>query len=186
MKKIKLSKRKATLRSAWWQAQMSALRHCSFCGGKLSGKWVPNEKKKRLVCNQCMGITYTNPKVVAGVIPIMPDGKIVLLRRDIEPAKGKWTFPAGYQEMKETVEECAARETYEEICVKVSSLTLLGIYSYRDAGTVTIIYSAKVKKGEKPAAGQESQEVAVFACDQIPWKELAFRSTHHALKDFLK
>ena len=77
------------------------------------------------MCSKCGEITYINPKVVAGLIPIMPNGNIVLLKRSIEPALGRWTFPAGYMEMKETIEQAAVRETLEEINAKVKLRTSL-------------------------------------------------------------
>lgn len=181
-----MARKRATLRGVWWRAVIARIRHCYVCGGALGKQWVKTEKKRRLVCERCAEITYTNPKVVAGLIPVMPDGRVVLLRRDIEPAKGKWTYPAGYQEMGESVAEAAARETWEEIVTRVKVRGLLDVYSYPDAGVVTIVYLGSVPKGEAPRPGQESQEVAIFRPSEIPWKDLAFRSTTDALKDWLK
>ena len=93
------SRLRATLRGVWWKKQLGSLRFCYACGGRLSKRYVPAEHTRRLVCGKCKQITYTNPKVVAGVIPVMPDGRIVLLQREIEPAKGKWSYPAGYMEL---------------------------------------------------------------------------------------
>lgn len=171
---------------AWWQNYYRSIRHCFMCGGTLREKYVPAEHRKRLVCSQCQQINYVNPKVVAGVIPVLPDGRIVLLQREIEPAKGAWSYPAGHQEVGETVEAAAVRETWEEICIRIKLQGLVGIYSYPNAGIVTIVYWGRVPKGQKPAPGIESQSVAVFSPKDIPWKTLAFRSTKHALRDWLR
>ncbi len=180
------SRLRATLRGVWWKKQIDALKRCAFCGGKLAKRYVAIEQHRRLVCDKCGQITYTNPKVVAGLIPMMPDGSVVLLRREIEPAKGKWSYPAGYQELGETVEQAAVRETWEEICVRVKVTGLVGIYSYPDAGVVTIVYAGKVLKGEIPAPGIESQDVQLYHPSKIPWNVLAFRSTTEALRDWNK
>jgi ADP-ribose pyrophosphatase YjhB (NUDIX family) len=176
---------RATLRGIWWTTHVDKIRHCFVCGGRLAPRFVPADKKKRLVCVDCLHITYLNPKSVAGLIPVMPDGRIALLQRDIEPAKGRWTYPAGYQEIGESVEEAAVRETREEICVKAKVSKLLGIYSYADAGVITTVYVGRVSKGEKPAAGSETANVQLFRRNEIPWKDLAFRSTVDALKDWV-
>lgn len=179
------SRLRATLRGLWWQAFQRRFRHCFVCGSRLGHRHVAAEGRRRLVCEDCGEITYINPKVVAGLIPVLPDGRVALLKRDIEPAKGKWSYPAGYLEMGESVAEAAARETREEICTHVTVGDMLGVYSYADAGVVTIVYVGDVKRGEKPRPGEESQEVVLFSPDEIPWADLAFRSTTEALKDWI-
>jgi ADP-ribose pyrophosphatase YjhB (NUDIX family) len=109
---------------------------------------------------------------------------VVLLRRAIEPAIGAWTYPAGYMELGETVEEAARRETREEICARLGPLGPPMIYAYPDASVVTIVYSARIAGG-KPRPGPEALEVRSFAPEEIPWGDLAFRSTYHALKDWV-
>src|SRR5947209_18688671 len=88
--------------------------YCPACGGDLAEKYIPDELRDRLICVRCQRIHYLNPSIVAGVIPVI-DGRVWLLRRAIEPRYGTWTFPAGFMEMGETVEEAAARETREEL-----------------------------------------------------------------------
>jgi ADP-ribose pyrophosphatase YjhB (NUDIX family) len=165
---------------------MALIRRCFSCGGKLERQYVPTEQARRHVCQKCGQITYLNPKIVAGLIPVMPDGRLVLLRRNIEPALGRWSYAAGFQEMGETVEQAAAREAWEEIAAQVDVGNLVGIYSYEDAGVVTIVYEGRVKRGERPSISLEAKEVAFFKRSEIPWKDLAFRSTTEALKDWMK
>ena len=114
----------------------------------------------------------------------MPDGRVVLIKRDIDPGRGKWSFPAGYVELGETVRDAAARETLEEVKTRVRIVRQVGVYSYPDAGTVTITYLGRVRRGEKPAAGHECSDVMIVRPTEIPWKQLAFRSTVDALKDW--
>jgi ADP-ribose pyrophosphatase YjhB (NUDIX family) len=162
----------------------TVLRHCHNCGDKLAWQYVEAEQKDRRVCGACRQITYLNPKVVAGTIPVR-GGKVYLARRALEPALGAWTYPAGYQEWGETVETAAARETWEEIRAKVKIRNLMGIYSYPDSSVVTIIYLAHVV-GKEPKPGPESQIVQAFRPSEIPWRGLAFRSTYEALRDWVK
>jgi ADP-ribose pyrophosphatase YjhB (NUDIX family) len=179
-------RRRATLAGRWWQEHFKSILHCYRCGKELIRRYVREERRWRHVCGACGQITYVNPKIVAGLIPVMPDGRIALLRRDIEPALGRWSYPAGYQELGETVADAAVRETMEEIRTRVTVVAPLGLYSYADAGVVTVVYVGKVLSGEKPRAGAEAQEVALFDPKKLPWDELAFRSTTESLTDFLK
>jgi ADP-ribose pyrophosphatase YjhB (NUDIX family) len=181
-----MPRKRATLRGVWWKKYFGSIQNCYQCGQKLARRYVKQEKKRRHICESCGNITYVNPRVVAGLVPVTSDGKVVLLKRDNEPALGRWTFPAGFQEMGESVREAAARETKEEIGARVKVGRLIGIYSYADAGVVTIVYEGRLLRGEKPQAGQEAQEVSVVKWSEIPWKHLAFRSTSHALHDWKK
>jgi len=45
---------------------------------------------------------------------IVQDGKLVLIRRGVEPDKGKWSIPGGGVELGETVGDAAVREAKEE------------------------------------------------------------------------
>ena len=68
-----------------------------------------------ITCRHCGYGAYYNPKPVAAAIPRTPDGKLVLLRRGFEPGKGVWTFPGGFVNLGESVEEAAARVVEAEI-----------------------------------------------------------------------
>lgn len=159
-------------------------RFCPRCGGDLEKRVVKATEPKRLVCLNCSFIFYQDPKVVAGTIFTL-DGGIVLLKRGVEPAMGKWVFPGGYVDRGESVQEAAVRETREESQIDVQLGPLLNVYSYSRSPNVIVVYTADVVGGEL-AAGDESVEAGVFARSQIPWDELAFDSTTDALNDYIK
>ena len=51
------------------------------------------------------------------------------MKRNIEPGKGKWSYPGGFVELGESIREAAARETLEEIGAQVRETTLVtGVY----------------------------------------------------------
>ena len=70
------------------------------------------------------------PKVAVGTIIGMPDGRIVLVRRAIEPGHGLWVFPGGYVDRGEDVRLAAVREAREEAGIDIRLDGLVGIYSY--------------------------------------------------------
>jgi ADP-ribose pyrophosphatase YjhB (NUDIX family) len=144
---------------------------------------VPGDPKERLVCQSCRFIFYQDPKVSTCTIPLI-DGKVVMVRRAIDPGRGLWVFPGGYMDADETTEEAAVRETREEVNLQVQVTDLVGVYSYR-TGVVVIVYTCEVLSGEL-RIDRESLEVRAFAESEIPWDELAFPSTRDALRDFLR
>lgn len=156
--------------------------YCVECGGGLIEQVPPGDDRCRLVCASCGQITYINPKVVVGTLPVV-DGKVLLLRRGIEPRHGFWTYPGGFLEMGETAEEGACREAREELDVGVGSLRLHGVYSRPGVGIVTVVYLADLMEGE-PKATSEALEAAFFGPEEIPWDDLAFPTTISALRDW--
>jgi ADP-ribose pyrophosphatase YjhB (NUDIX family) len=159
-------------------------RHCPACGGTLSSKIVVASEPARLVCDACCLVFYVDPKVAVGTICTGPGG-VVLLRRAIEPGLGKWVFPGGYVDRGETAEHAARREAFEEIHAEIRLRRLLNVYSYEGSPVIVIVYEAEVVGGQL-SCGEEALEVRWFAQREIPWDDLAFRSTREALRDFLQ
>lgn len=157
---------------------------CPRCGGRLENRKLKAIEPERLVCRRCSFIFYLDPKVIAGTIFTIED-RVVLLRRDVEPALGKWVFPGGYVDRGESVREAAVRETREEANVEVKLSSLLDVYSYPHSPNVIVVYAAEVIGGELQA-GDETVEARTFGTPEIPWGELAFQSTEDALQDYLR
>ncbi len=121
------------------------LKYCPRCSYGLIETVPAMEDRPRLFCTACGYIFYQIPTIVPGVIPVL-DQRVVMLRRGIEPRYGAWTFPSGFMELGETVEEAAVREAKEETNLDVAILSLLGIYSRVEAGTVAAEYQDRVMR----------------------------------------
>ena len=141
----------------------------------MEGKTLP-------VCPRCGFVVYADPKVAAGAV-VERDRRVLLLRRAIEPARGRWTFPGGYVDRGEPVPAAAVREAFEEAGVRITLGELLGVYSARGNPVVLIVYRARLAAGEA-RPGPEAEEVRWVAAPDIPWSELAFPSTAAALADW--
>ncbi|MBI1814265.1 MAG: NUDIX hydrolase [Deltaproteobacteria bacterium] len=157
-------------------------RYCVRCGGALAPRQLKAVEPLRLVCECCAYVHYPDPKVAACVICTV-DGKVVLLRRAIEPSYGQWVFPGGFLDRGEELEAAAAREAHEEVNVVVQVRRLLNVYSYPGHPVVVVVYVADIVAGV-PSVGDEALEVRTFARSEIPWGELAFPSTRQALRDY--
>lgn len=139
------------------------------------------DNRERSVCASCGHVDYENPKIVAGSV-VAHDGLVLLCRRAIAPRIGFWTLPAGYLELGETVEAGARREASEEAEADIELDGILAVYSIARIGQVQIIFRARFAGQPAFAAGVESQDVRLFAWDDIPWSELAFPSVHWSLQ----
>jgi ADP-ribose pyrophosphatase YjhB (NUDIX family) len=140
----------------------------------------PGDSLPRWVCDQCGEIHYQNPRLIVGTVPEF-EGKLLLCRRAIEPRYGYWTLPAGFMENAETAGQAALRETLEEAGAAVELGAPFSMISVPHVNQVHLFYLARVRDlGFKP--GEESLEVALFGEDQVPWKEIAFRTVATTLQ----
>ncbi len=108
----------------------------------------------------------------------------MLVRRAIEPGYGLWVFPGGYVDRGETLPSAALREAKEESGLDVQLDGLVNIYSYPGRAPVIIVYAATAVRGDL-VVDEENLEASLFDPADLPWDELAFRSTHEALRDYL-
>ena len=158
-------------------------RFCPVCGSALVSRLLKPGEPERLVCTACEFVLYLDPKVAVGTIITMPDDRIVLVRRAIAPGYGLWVFPGGYVDRGEVVAAAAVREAREEAGLEIRLDGLVSVYSYEGRPPVIIVYAATATAGELEHV-DESIEIRTFADADIPWDELAFRSTREALRDY--
>ncbi len=82
------------------------------------------------------------PRVGVGAITIK-NGKVLLVKRGMEPGKGLWAIPGGMLKLGETLQKCAAREILEEtgITVKVGECVYVFDFIEQDSeGKIKIHY----------------------------------------------
>ena len=139
---------------------------------------------ERLVCVACDFVFYLDPKIAVGTIIRTDSDRLVLVRRAIEPGYGKWVFPGGYVDRGEPLTTAAIREAREECGLDVRLDGLVNIYSYPRRAPVIVVYAATAIGGAL-CCDDEGLEAALFTSDEIPWQELAFRSTEEGLRDYL-
>ena len=160
-------------------------RFCPACGGRLSGRTLKTGDPERLVCDTCAFVFYMDPKVAVGTVIRTGDDRVVLVRRAIEPGYGLWVFPGGYVDRGEQVLDAALREAREESGLEIRIEELVNVYSYGGTAPIIIVYSATMVGGEL-CTDEECLEARLFTREEIPWGELAFRSTREALEDYFR
>ena len=156
------------------------MKFCSNCAAPLARRVPPGDSLPRWVCDACGMIHYQNPLMVVGTVP-EHSGRILLCRRAIEPRRGLWTLPAGFMELGETTEEGALRETVEEAGARVELEGLYSLLNVVRVGQVHLFYRARMLDIDF-VPGPESLEARLFAEDEVPWDEIAFRTTKKTLE----
>lgn len=161
-----------------------AIKYCRRCGSPVQYR-IPDDgdTRERAVCPACGEIHYVNPLIVTGTVPTWDD-RILLCRRAIEPRRGKWTLPAGFMELDETLAEGAARETVEESGAAFDLGPLFSALSVPRVGQVHFFFLATLRSAALDP-GPESLEAALFREADIPWDGIAFATIERTLQLFL-
>ena len=157
------------------------IKHCRNCGIAVVYR-LPDDgdTRERGVCPACDTIHYENPANVVGTIPMLGE-RVLLCKRNIEPRWGKWTLPAGFMELGESLSQGAARETDEEAGAQIEMGDLFSVISVVRVGQVHMFYTARLLSDQfKP--GHETIEARLFHEDEIPWDEIAFRTVRETLR----
>jgi 8-oxo-dGTP diphosphatase len=156
------------------------MRYCSNCGQALGEREVGG--KVRPACPACGMVVFEDPKLAVAVL-IERDGQMLMGRRSRNSASpGKWSFPAGFVDRGERVEDAAVREVREETGLEVRLDHLLGLYSATGETVVLAVYVGTPAGGTLRAA-DDLTELAFFPFDAPP--EPAFAHDPQILADWL-
>jgi thiamine-phosphate diphosphorylase len=147
---------------------------CPRCGSRLEKRNL--EDRERDYCPACRRVVYENPVPATAVLLFNGNDELLLVRRDVEPGRGKWCLPGGFQELGETPEQCALRELREETGLqgRVSGLVGLEMGLNPMAGEVLVAGFSVASCGGELRAGDDACAVAYFPLTGLP--ELAFQS----------
>ncbi len=109
-----------------------------------------------------MSSRYENPALTADAVWIRGD-RVLLIRRGRPPFRGRWAFPGGFVEQRETVEAAVMRELREETGLRARPIALVGVYSGPDRDprkpTTTIAFRMR-GPGGLPRGRDDAAEAA--------------------------
>jgi ADP-ribose pyrophosphatase YjhB (NUDIX family) len=117
-----------------------------------------------------IGIIFRHPVPGTSIIPILPDGRIVLVkRRD----NGLWSLPGGMVDWGEDIPHAVGRELKEETGLDLIKIRrLVGVYSAADRDprihSICVVVEADVEGTMMPLDTLEVAEIQAFALDSLP------------------
>jgi ADP-ribose pyrophosphatase YjhB (NUDIX family) len=162
------------------------MKYCPECGTRLETRWISTEARERLFCVACGAVAYENPRILIAVVLTCGD-RVLLCRRAQQPSQGTWTPPSGFVEQHETLEQAAARETFEEAGVRIDpgKLQLYMVTSLPTISEVYVVFRGVVENdGCQP--GSESLDVGYFSEQEVPWDQLAYAQMPNFLRQFFR
>ena len=156
---------------------------CVRCGGPLAQRVIEAERRLRAVCERCGFIAFCNPRVLVSTL-VAVAYEVLLCRRAVAPAAGCWALPGGFLECGESLEQAAARETFEETGVRLDprQLHLHAVSSLPDINEVYIGFVGQLSSRPTLSCGAECSDVRFFSEESVPWSELAYPDIKNYLR----
>ncbi len=155
-------------------------RHCQACGAALEEREL--EGRLRAVCPACGRVAYQNP-VPAAAVAVLDGRRVLLGRRAIDPHRGAWGLPAGYQEVDESIETAAVREAREETGLIVQLTGLFDVLTTTDdprKPSLLVVFTGRAVDGDLEP-GSDCAEVAWHDLDHLP-DDVGFRNDRRVLE----
>jgi 8-oxo-dGTP diphosphatase len=133
-----------------------------------------------------LGIIFRHPIPGTSIVPILPDGRIVLIRRRDD---GRWSLPGGIVDWGQDIPDTVKRELKEETGLDLVKIRrLVGVYSAPDRDprihSICIVVEADVDGHMQPEDTLEVSEIQAFAPNSLPSEKMSHDHTRQ-LQDYL-
>lgn len=134
-----------------------------------------------------LGIIFRHPLTGVSIVPVLPDGSIVLIRRR---DTGKWAIPGGFVDWGENIPTTVQRELKEETGLELVTMgRLVGVYSEMNRDprvhSICILVEAKVQGDIQVQDQLEILEVKTFSSEAIPLNDLSY-DHNRQMQDYLE
>ena len=159
-------------------------RFCPLCGNRLEK--ISHDHRMRLVCTACKKPLYENPLPATAAVILDHGDHLLLVKRGMEPAKGKWCLPGGFVELDEEPAQGVARELAEETGL-IGEVEQLLDCVYEDNpfyGPVIIMGYQLTAEGGELKAGDDAVAVQYFPLTALP--SIAFESHRTIIKKIMR
>ena len=132
-------------------------------------------------------IIFRHPITGTTIIPILPDGRIVLIRRR---DTGKWGLPGGMVDWGEDISTTAHRELLEETGLELLKINrLVGVYSSPERDprihSISVVIEVEAKGKIEVKDTLEIYEAKAFAPEDLPLGNLS-HDHDRQLKDYFQ
>jgi ADP-ribose pyrophosphatase YjhB (NUDIX family) len=141
-----------------------------LCGAALTLAHVEGRERRR--CAGCTFVLYENPASAAAGVVVDESRRVLLIQRAIEPYRGFWALPAGYQEVDEHPRQTVAREIREEAGIEVDVVELLDLLfipeDSRKPANLAVFLCRPTGGDLRP--GHDADAAAWFDLERLPEK----------------
>lgn len=133
-----------------------------------------------------LGIIFRHPVTGTTIIPVLPDGRIVLVQRS---DSGKWGLPGGMVDWGEDIPTASSRELKEETGLKLKEIKrLVGVYSAPDRDprlhSISVLLEVEAVGKLEARDKLEILQVKAFLPEELPLGNLS-HDHDRQLQDYL-
>ena len=134
-----------------------------------------------------VGIIFRHPVPGTSIIPILPDGRIVLIRRR---DNGRWSLPGGMVDWGEDISSAVKRELREETGLELVKIRrLVGVYSAPDRDprihSICVVVEAEVEGTMQVEDTSEVMEIQAFEPKSLPTEPMS-HDHDQQIQDYFK
>ena len=164
------------------------IKYCPRCGSKA---FKTNDNGRSFNCEGCHFNYYLNNSAAVACLIFNEEGKLLLARRAIEPAKGMLDLPGGFVEPMESSEAAVVREIKEELGVLVTDAIYLAsfpneyIFSGFSVFTVDLAFVCKVDDISAIVPADDVSEVEFFFPKDIKKEDLCSESMANIISKYI-
>lgn len=159
--------------------------YCPHCAVQL--EYYDDETHGK--CPSCSQIWYKSPPPACIGICYKND-KLLLVKRAVDPDKGKWDFPGGFIKEMENGEDAIKREVEEELGIEPVSATLIAawpnpryVYIHRVLKPLDLIFDLHFDSYDfKPT--DDVAEIDWYDLDDLP--ELATKHVANVIEELVR
>ena len=140
--------------------------YCGRCG--TPSATMADERAKQ--CPKCGLISYPrlSPAIIIAVVRRTEQGNQLLLARNHRFPPGRYSVIAGFVEPGESLEECAQREVFEEVGIRIRNIRYFGSQPWPFPNSLMIGFTAEYDSGDLVLEEAEIDDAQWFAADNLP------------------
>ncbi|MDH3269743.1 MAG: NAD(+) diphosphatase [Gemmatimonadota bacterium] len=155
-------------------------RFCSRCAASLD----TYDGHEALGCPSCGQMHF--PRVSPAVIVLVQRGREALLGRSARFPEGVYSTLAGFVEPGESLEECAHREIYEEVGVRVTNLRYFGSQPHPFPHSLMVGFVADWEEGHISIDDDEIEDARWFGPEALPNLPHPMSIARALIEDFIR
>ena len=137
-------------------------RFCGRCGKPTKEK----DDERAMICATCGLINY--PRVSPAIIIAVVKGDEILLARSSRFKAAFFSVLAGFVEPGETLEDCARREVFEEVGIRIKRISYFGSQPWPLPNSLMVAFTAEYDGGEIAIDESEIVSAGWFSATDLP------------------
>lgn len=161
---------------------------CPICGSDS----FCQDSEKSLRCSDCGFELFLNPAAATVAVIIDNDGRLLVVRRRRDPARGTLDLPGGFCDVGESADDGVRREVMEETGLNVGNVEFLFSrpnsyrYSGIDIPTTDMFFLCHVTSTVEPHAMDDAEEVIWMPIDKLNPADFGLNSIREGIRRIIQ